>query len=266
MAFEFGETTQSEAFFNGNPKFYPAFERLITLANKCFGRSFQPKNRTEDICFNLGQTCREDFLEVLFLAVNGYGIGASKVLRGLYERAVALAYMIEHPEKAERFVRFAAIQEHKAVKAALSIVSEKEFDEIMKPQTVEQFRESYQKVKPEFQTILCKKCGHSGTAFSWDIDLASMVHKVGDSFRRFYLGAYVIPNFVIHATLASAFPDRPNEEQMAERNRHEAEFALLNATSIFLLVIRSQNGLFSLNLGEDIDICEKDVADTWMPP
>jgi len=264
MDFEFGQTTQSEAFFDRNPKFYPAFERLMALTNKCFGRSFQPKNRTEHICFSLGQTCRQDFLEVLFLAAHGYGIGASKVLRGLYERAVALAYMIRHPEKAERFVRFAALQEYKAMNAALSIVSEKEFDESMKSVTASQVRELYEQVKPEFQTTLCKKCGHKGTAFSWDIDVASMVRDAGDPYGRYYLGAYAIPNFHIHATHASAFPDSPNEEQTPERNRHEAEFALLNATIMLLLVIRSQDALFSLNLAVDIDKCEKDVADVWI--
>jgi hypothetical protein len=36
--FEFGETSESEAFFDRNPKFMAMFERLILLANKCFGR------------------------------------------------------------------------------------------------------------------------------------------------------------------------------------------------------------------------------------
>ncbi len=91
VVFEFGQTTESEAFFDRNPKFYPAFERLGALINKCFGRPIQAKNRTEDVCFSLGETCREDFIEILFLATNGYATGESKLLRGLYGRAVALA-------------------------------------------------------------------------------------------------------------------------------------------------------------------------------
>lgn len=70
-----------------------------------------PKNRLEDVSFSLSQTCREDFLEVTFLAVNGYANGAMKALRGLYERTVTLAYIGKKPEKAERFVRYAAIQD-----------------------------------------------------------------------------------------------------------------------------------------------------------
>jgi hypothetical protein len=43
--------------------------------------------------FDMGHSCPGDFREIAFLGVNGYGRGASKVLRGLYERAVTLAYL-----------------------------------------------------------------------------------------------------------------------------------------------------------------------------
>ncbi len=75
MTFEFGETQESNAFFDRHPKFYAAFERLMTLANGCFGRASGARNRAEDVCFSIGHTCREDFLEILFLAVNGHGSG-----------------------------------------------------------------------------------------------------------------------------------------------------------------------------------------------
>jgi hypothetical protein len=101
IGFEFGDSQECDAFFKRNPKFYPAFERLMTLANKCFGRTFHPKTRLEDVGFDLGHTCCADYGEILFLAVNGFGRAASKLLRGQFERAVGLAYIIKHPEKAE---------------------------------------------------------------------------------------------------------------------------------------------------------------------
>src|SRR5262249_41693182 len=99
MTFELGGTDASKAFIVRNRKFLGQFDRLMDLGNKCFGRQLQPKNRTEDICFGLGHTCREDFMEIVFLAANGYSNAALKLLRGLYERAVALAYIIRFPEK-----------------------------------------------------------------------------------------------------------------------------------------------------------------------
>jgi hypothetical protein len=264
MDFHFGATPESDAFFNRSPKFYPAFERLMTLSNKVFGRGFNPKNRTEDIGFSLGETCRDDFLEILFLAVHGYGNGAAKLLRGLYERAVALAYMVKNPEKAERFVRFAAIQEYKAMVAALKLVTEEEFDKAMAPKTTAaQIREFREMVKPEFQVEVCKKCHHVDTAFSWDKrDVLAQVQDVGDLYGHFYLGAYAMPNLHVHATLASVRRDIPFEERVLDQRR-EADFALMNAMAVLLMVIRSQNTLFSLALEADVEACEREWSQVW---
>jgi len=70
-------------------------------------------------CFWLGHTCRQDFLEIVFLAINGYGAGATKILRSLYERAVTIDYLIQNPNKVDRFLQFAAIQENRALEATL---------------------------------------------------------------------------------------------------------------------------------------------------
>ncbi len=263
MLFEFGGTEQSNAFFDRNPNFYPAFERLMALANKCFGRAIHPKNRAQDICFDLGHTCRADYMEILFLAVNAFGTAAYKLLRGLYERAVALAYIVKHPEKAERFVRYAAIQEYKALNAALKVVTEEQFDEAINQTTAAQIRELREKVKPEFQVTLCNNCGRRGTAFSWDIDVASMVHDVGDPYDKYYLGCYTIPNLHVHATLASVFHE-PDSDAKLKRSQEDAEFALLNATAMLILAIRCQNVLFEMHLDNDIETCERDVADVFI--
>lgn len=265
MDFEFGQTAKSEAFLNRHPKFFPAFEGLIGLSNKCFGRAFQPKNRMEDVCFNLGQACNADFLELMFLGANGYGIGALKTLRGFYERAVALAYIIKHPDKADRFTNFAAIQEYKAIKVALEVVSEAELDQMMqtKELSVARAKELYEKFKPEFQETACKKCKSKRTAISWDIDLASMVRDVGEPYNTFYLLGYVLPNFHVHATLASTLPNRPSSEQLDGRNREEAAFALKTAVGLLLLVIQAQNSLFSLNLEAEVVALDKVGTEMW---
>jgi hypothetical protein len=60
-------------------------------------QTLQPADR---VVFLMGSLCWEDFQEILLLSGNGYGIGASKVLRSLYEHAVAAQHVAKHPEAA----------------------------------------------------------------------------------------------------------------------------------------------------------------------
>jgi hypothetical protein len=266
MIFEFGETAESKDFFDRNPTFFGNFEELTKLSNKCFGREMIPDNLLEDVVFSVGHTCRDDFVELLFLAVNGYGSAASKIFRGLYERTVTLAYLAENPGKVERFVRFAAVQEHRALEAALKTVTEQEFDQVVQPPNLAaQIRERYKQVKPEFQATLCKKCGTTRTQSSWDVDFGTMVQRVGDPYRYFYLGAYAVPTLQIHATWASAFNGRDLEQKASIEDRHrEADLVVHGATRIFTLVVGLQNRVFALGLDAEIEAYEKVFMEAWI--
>lgn len=259
MEFEFGHTTQSDQFFRDHARYLPVFEHLPNISNTVFGRSYAPKSRVEDIGFNLGHTCREDYLEIVFLSVHGHLNAATKLLRTLYERALSLAYMISEPPKAERFVRYAAIQEHRMMEAALRLVPEDTFNQAMAPKTsAAKIRELYQSIKPEFETTLCKKCGTKRTQASWDIDVSSMAQKVGEPFSRLFLLGYTIPTLSIHATLASTFDG--TEEGDPSRKNH---VTLIVATDIFVQVLRSQNTLFSLGIDAELESCMEEFRGVW---
>lgn len=246
--FEFGATREAEHFFNRNPKFYPAFEQLMNTLNKCFGREYQHSKPLEDLVFGLGQTCRDDFLEVAFLAVNGHGIGATKLVRGLYERATTATYLIRNPEKTERFIKFADGNERKLMREALKFFSQEEFEKTMGA-TVAEIESNYQDALRFFKA---KKLPPM-----WDVDFASIVQLVGGAYPHYYLTTYAVPTLQIHASLASAFRVR------GERARLTADVAIANACGIMLLVISEQNSFFSLNLETDIDACNTLAAEAW---
>jgi hypothetical protein len=90
----------------------------------------------------------------------------------------------------------------------------------------------------------------------------AQVLDVGDPYDKFYLGSYAIPNMHVHASLMSAFQeyDKSNEEERVKQRRGEADFALENAWAVLLMVIQSQNTLFSLGLA-----CEKEWYEVWGP-
>ena len=260
VTFEFGNTDASRDFLTRNPKFLPAFDRLTLLSNKCFANRPGPKNRFEDVCFGLGHTCREDFLQVLFNVVNGYGNGASKLLRPLYERAVSLLYIEKHPDKAERLVRFAAIQEYRHMREALKFTSEAEFDNAMgSPEnTVAEITNRYNTIKPEF----------SGRAVSWiDGGVATMVEDIGaledsgHALKDIFLGSYAMPNLSLHTSLVSAMRYTGHGTAM---EKAEAQFVLYNATVIFITVMECQNRVFSLKVDNEIAECWEDIEKIWI--
>ena len=177
--FDFGETKKADEFFDHNPAFFSAFERVTQLANRCFGRPIPTDTEANRICFDLGQTCLQDYLEIIFLGVNGYGTGAFKLLRGLYERGVTAAYLILFPEKAVRFQQYTAIHSHKAVQRAQKITPQALIEMLSEyGLTIDQFRDEYEKAKPNFQETVCQKCGTRRVAHTWDVDFTSMVEIV----------------------------------------------------------------------------------------
>ncbi len=267
MNFDFGQTPQSDAFFALYPKFLPAFDLLIKLSNQCFGRASKAKNALEDICFGLGHTCREDFLEVTFLCINDHGGGALKILRGLYERAVTLEHIIKNPDKIERFIKYAAVQEHKALNAMLKTgISEQEWDkDFSRENTAAKIRDNYNRVKSEFQMTTCKECKTQRLSHTWDTDIAAMVDKIGYPYDKLYLAAYSLPTSRIHATLSSA--NIGSENDRIRWKRQDSDLALSTAFLLMTYVIAAQNKLFSLQLDQaEIDICERSVLEVWPRP
>lgn len=256
VTFEFGETDASNAFLKSYPEFFPIFEKLMVLGNKSVAERPRPSNLVETVTFGLTHTCREDFLEILFLCVNGYNNGALKLLRGLYERAVTLEFIVRHPDKAERFKGYAAIQSHRGLVAALKTTTEEDFNKhVGNPNAVDEIREYYNSEKPNFQITDCKKCGTTRTASTWDqMDLASMVHELNGGYKQLYMVGYALPNFAIHATLDSAL--RPFKPDVS------TELVLLSGIWAYVLALNSNSTVFNLNLIPEVDACW-DNAQEW---
>ena len=120
-----------------------------------------------------------------------------------------------------------------------------------------EIRERYEQVKEEFQTTVCAKCQTKRIQPSWDIDFATIIQRLGDPYRQFYLGAYMVPTLQGHATLASAFDGRKLEDDDATLGKvREQDVALYGAIRMFTLLLRLQERVFSLGLGGEIDACE----------
>jgi hypothetical protein len=97
----FGDPAEWENFERRNPEFVKRIGNLVNTIKLAFS-SLLLREPLDKILFLLDRLCAEDFSEILLLCGNGYGIGAEKLLRGMYERAVTATYLSQHPEEACR--------------------------------------------------------------------------------------------------------------------------------------------------------------------
>lgn len=251
MDFYFGDTPPSVAFFQRHDDFYPRFNRLLELCNKCFSQR-QMKSIPNQIYFRLGITCRTEFFEILFLAINGYAMASTKLLRGLYERAATLAYLLKHPAKVKRFLEFSAVNEHKLLQEARKQASDAELNALWPHGTIADIEQRYQQYKGQFE-----RPGGKKLAPSWDTAFAAQVQELGTPFSDYYLTAYLLPTLHVHATLTSIMP---NQGQTSEAR---CDLTLMMAHAILLKVMDLQNTHFQLSVDQELDACGTDFRELW---
>jgi hypothetical protein len=90
---------------------YPAVLRALdAMAGGFAGLIHQLKQQDDsevnNILFLLFGASWREFDAILVLALNGYGSGAMKLLRALYERTVTTQYLMKHPNKVKQFKAF----------------------------------------------------------------------------------------------------------------------------------------------------------------
>lgn len=88
--------------------------------------AFENKIIANRLIFYLGRTAADDFGELLVLAGNGYGVGALKILRGMYERMVTAAFLATKPSEARIFAEDDTIKKWKLWREHVEIIPELE--------------------------------------------------------------------------------------------------------------------------------------------
>jgi hypothetical protein len=151
----FGYPDQWEAFEKRNARFIERFPALDSALKVAFVREFTAMTPAERAIHLLGRLCIEDFMELLCLAANGYGFGALKLLRGLYERVVTTSYLADNPDEADPFLNFRFVSRHKALQAYVMAGSpDQEWIN-----RAEKARLDFEAVKEKFEVDDCKTCG-----------------------------------------------------------------------------------------------------------
>ncbi|HWY55425.1 MAG TPA: DUF5677 domain-containing protein [Terriglobales bacterium] len=111
----YGFPEEWQDFQKRHSEFLNRFSNLRTAIDIAFHRVHEKTTLLQRTVYFLGRTALEDFLEILLLCGNGYGIGAQELLRGMYERAVTAEYLQKHPEETDDFLVYEKVSDHKVM-------------------------------------------------------------------------------------------------------------------------------------------------------
>ena len=213
--------------------------------------------------FFYGRLCCEDFFEVLLCCGNGYGVAALKLLRTLYERAVTLRYLHEHPEELDAFLDFHHVQLHKLTMPIVEIFGSGTIPE----KALTDIRTEFEKAKKQYMVKDCKNCRTEKLNHTWSkLDFVAMAKKT-EHLDKLIVQAYYVPMRHGHATFGAILSRLEGGEIggvsfMPTAQRHESDQALMTAQNILLNVLGVQEERFKVpELCKQIEQCMQDFID-----
>jgi hypothetical protein len=247
---EYGFREEWASFATRNSEFAQRFDNLGKALDVAFTRTHQKLDLTNRTIYFLGRTAAEDFLEIVLLVGNGYGIGAQKLLRGMYERAITARYLRKNPSEARKFLEYHKVSDRKFLKAVQSSMK----DGIFSKEQADQIEREFEEVKDQFMVPDCKKCETTRLNYTWSkIDFVSMA-RMDDDLWPLIVPAYYQPTREAHSTMGSIF-SRLDSDSLDKDNgllfnsgaqRDRADQAIVTAHTILLSVLDLQRECFGI--------------------
>ncbi len=250
-----------EHFKRQHPEFGNALARLQSALQQAFCRELQvaPETRAVQVAvFGLGHQAADDFFDIVLLAPHGYGIGAQKLLRPLFERVVSALYLIKYPGEVQDFNDYIDIDAWHAIKNAertgvdvVGFMGEKQFEVAEK---------AFEDAAARFT-----RPGAKRVRPSWaQKDLAQRAEAVG--LGKLYGACDFWPTMLLHTTGLS-LEARLTTTSMGTRafthapTREEADAALKSAHDLVTFLLHECNQFFGWGL--DVGPFAQDVMRCW---
>lgn len=264
-SFLVGLPEEWEHFKQTHATFLKELQSVFSLISKVFLRTASSTEPADRVVFFLGRLAVEDFMEILLLCGNGYGIGGLKLLRGLFERGVTAAYVAQNPDEAERFLDYHHVHQGKLLNHAIELFGR----DFLPRERVEQVQKLYEQYRNQFQEPLCSTCGTTRTMISWSkLDVASMAKKANRGFEKLYLPCYFNPTLQAHSTMSALIARLIETEDGGVAfdggaQRDKAREALIGAHNVMLFVLDTQNSHFHLGFERELEALRQGFLEVW---
>ena len=255
-------------FDRRHPKWSAVLSRLWGVINVAFSRTQIMDTKIEEFVYFDGNLVAEDFMELFLMAVNGYGYGAMKLLRSMYEHTVTLKYLQDHPDELQAFFDFDRVQQYKLIKPILETFGEG----VLPADIAAETERRYEEVKERFIVKSCKSktCNEKRVGHTWNkLDFVSMAKRTGA------IGSLIVPSYFMplrhaHSTVRAMAERLEHGDGHMRFNRElqpdEADEALMTAHNCILIALEIQDERFKIpGLKSAIENCVRDWALIWSP-
>jgi hypothetical protein len=264
----YGYPEEWAVFSKGHQEFLKRFKNIEVALDSAFLRIHQTTTPLEKTIYFLGRLIVEEFMEILLLCGNGYGIAAQKLVRGMYERAVSARFLVDHPDEVNNFLDFHRVADHKFLVAVEQSMGRNVFT----PEQAQRIRDDYAAVKDQFKITDCKVCGTFRMNHSWSkTDVVSMARETAN-LSPFILPGYYMPMREAHTTLGAIFSRLDADAAKrgeglifdSELQRDRAHTALFTAHTILLDALELQQQYFKISELEPLlQTCIADFREIW---
>jgi hypothetical protein len=155
------------------------------------------KGEADNILWMMAASCLMEFEDIFLLAGNGRGVGATKLLRGFYERTVTLGYLAKKPGKIKQFVDYSDVHWHKMLIEA----TDNHATFKLSDKTLGRIKNNFEKVESQFTKQKCKQCGTTELQGSWTKKpIYDMASENNETIRALAFNAYLRPTLHMHTT------------------------------------------------------------------
>jgi hypothetical protein len=243
--------------------FLQRFPHISDVIHEAFTRVIEEPEPIERFVMLYGRLCVEDFFEIMSCCGNGYGFAALKLLRGLYERAVTLDYLNDHPDELDAFVDYGHVSDHKLFRSVTEVFGPSALSAELQD-VQEEVERNYERVKESYMVADCVKCGTKRLNISWTKLTFPAMARQTRILGKLIQSAYYIPMRHTHSTIAS-LSERLEFNNGAtgfnpDAQRPQADNALHEAHTIVLEVLQIQQKRFKI---EGFDLLYDKCVEDW---
>jgi hypothetical protein len=223
----------------------------------------QDDTRNRSLLFLMVGASYREFEELLTLAMNGYGAGATKLLRALYERTVTTLYLMKHPKKIQQFIDFTAIHWKKLlIEADTSGIGAQLPDERRG-----EIERDFKQVEENFQELACSPCKKTRLQGSWTKKpVPTQAREINEELGAMCFRSYLMPTFFLHTTFwgieQQTIEDKDGKFTLltSESERRHAAGTLVMACNLMKHLAEGTNQYYALNASASCVQIEKAVG------